>query len=506
MKRRKFIYQTSFGLGGLLPLVKQLKGMTLGTGPYLATGIKIGEITDTQAIIWARSTEQAQPVGKQAKIPEYTYLDENDQQWYPVKYFKAKYKQDRPDRVCKVEFPTGYTVKNLEGAAPGIQAALRIAYKIKGKKNWQYTDWKMVDEETDFSTQFSLLNLKPGTAYSVKAETRSIGVNTVGSFLEGSFSTAISPSEKKDIHFMVTTCHEYDDQDDASGGGFKIYKHMQAQKPDFLVHTGDVIYYDQKAKSLPLAFWHWQRMFGLANCIDFYKQVPCYFMKDDHDTWMNDCYPQLKTRFMGDFTFEQGVKTFYSQVPMSEKPYRTFRWGKDLQIWVMEGREYRMDNNLKDGPEKTIWGKTQMDWFQESFSASDATYRILISATPIVGPDRPQKRDNHANSGFAHEGERIRKFMAGQKNAFVVCGDRHWQYVSKVSTTGLMEFSCGPASNEHAGGWSQKNVLPEHEYLNVVGGYLGVEVKRQSEQPMIRFTHYSVDGKKLFEKNFSVQV
>ncbi len=506
MKRRKFIYQTSLGLGGLLPVVKRLNGMSLQEGPYLATGIKVGEITDTEAVIWVRSTGQNKPVGKQAKIPVFTYLDEKDQQWHPVKYFKDKYKQDRPDRQCKVVFPEGYTVKNIEGAVPGIPAELRIAYKVKGKKNWQFTEWKQVDNRTDYSAQFALSHLKPGTPYSLRAETRAVGASDIGSFLDGQFSTAATASEIKSIHFMVTTCHEYDDQDDPDGGGFKIYKHMQLQQPDFLVHTGDVVYYDQKAKTLALAYWHWQRMFGLANCIDFYRQVPCYFMKDDHDTWMNDCYPHSKTRFMGDFTFEEGVKTFYEQVPMSKKPYRTFRWGKDLQIWLVEGREYRMDNTMEDGPGKTIWGEEQMKWFEESFAASDATYRILISPTPIVGPDRPQKRDNHANSGFAHEGAKIRNFMAGQKNAFIVCGDRHWQYVSKDSATGLMEFSCGPASNEHASGWSQKNVLPEHQYLNVVGGYLGVRIQRMDRVAQIMFTHYGVNGNQLFTKEFSTAV
>jgi alkaline phosphatase D len=31
-------------------------------------------------------------------------------------------------------------------------------------------------------------------------------------------------------------------------------------------------------------------------------------------------------------TFEQGLRIFREQVPMSERTYRTFRWGKTLQI------------------------------------------------------------------------------------------------------------------------------------------------------------------------------
>ena len=57
MKRRKFIYQASIGVGGLLPVFKKVNSFVLGTGPFLATGIKIGEITSTEAIVWARLTK-----------------------------------------------------------------------------------------------------------------------------------------------------------------------------------------------------------------------------------------------------------------------------------------------------------------------------------------------------------------------------------------------------------------------------------------------------------------
>ena len=497
MKRRKFIYQASIGVGGLLPVFKKVNSFVLGTGPFLATGIKIGEITSTEAIVWARLTKADKPVGKQALIPTILYKDEAVNEWHPTAYFKEKYKQDRPNREVKVIFPEGYTVNNLEGAVPGSTGELRFLYRNHGARKWMATDWIKVDESTDYAAQTKLINLLPGTRYELSVETRYKDSENKGASMNGKFKTAPNAGEASEVHFMVTTCHEYDHQDDPDGKGFKIYQHMKSLQPDFMVHTGDVVYYDQKAKTLPLAYWHWQRMFGLQNCVDYYKEVPTYFMKDDHDTWMNDCYPQWNNKFMGEFTFQQGVKVFGQQVPMSDSPYRTFRWGKDVQIWLVEGREYRNKNDMPDGPDKSIWGKEQMTWFKKTFDASDATYRILISPTPIVGPDRPQKKDNHANSGFAHEGAEIKNFLAGRKNVIIVCGDRHWQYASQDRKLGLMEFACGPASNEHAEGWKKEDVLPEHRYLNIVGGFLGVKIAGDMGKKRIEFTHYSVDGEKL---------
>jgi alkaline phosphatase D len=169
----------------------------------------------------------------------------------------------------------------------------------------------------------------------------------------------------------------------------------------------------------------------------------------------------------------------------------------------VDGREYRTSEAIPDGPDKTIWGKEQMNWFKETYSSSDATYKILISATPIIGPDRPQKKDNHSNKSFNFEGNTIRNLIGSDKNTFVICGDRHWQYVSQHKTTGTYEFSCGPASDEHAGGWKKEDIYPEHQYLNIVGGFLQVELTYPENKPSIHFSHFSVDGKVLFEKHFS---
>ena len=43
--------------------------------PYMATGIKIGEVTDTTAIIWVRLTENAERVDFGSPIPKISYTN-----------------------------------------------------------------------------------------------------------------------------------------------------------------------------------------------------------------------------------------------------------------------------------------------------------------------------------------------------------------------------------------------------------------------------------------------
>ncbi len=149
-----------------------------------------------------------------------------------------------------------------------------------------------------------------------------------------------------------------------------------------------------------------------------------------------------------------------------------------------------------DGDVVRIGDLDTLDWryITDTVQASDATFRILISPTPIVGPDRGSKNDNHANKGFTHEGDKLRAFIGKQKNMVVICGDRHWQYVSESAETGVREYSCGPASDAHAGGFSEKNRSSMHRYLKIEGGFLSVDIERKQGAAQAIFTHHGVDG------------
>ncbi len=108
---------------------------------------------------------------------------------------------------------------------------------------------------------------------------------------------------------------------------------------------------------------------------------------------------------------------------------------------------YISETAATDGSEKTIWGAEQKAWFKRTVKESTATWKVLVSPTPLVGPDRASKHDNHSNDVFAHEGDELRAWLQANapENFFVVCGDRHWQYHSVHPATGVQEFSVGPA-------------------------------------------------------------
>ena len=147
---------------------------------------------------------------------------------------------------------------------------------------------------------------------------------------------------------------------------------------------------------------------------------------------------------------------------------------------------------MDDGPGKTIWGVEQMAWFKETVNESDATFRILISPSPIVGPDHANKFDNHSNVNFTYEGDIIRSFLA-ENNMIVVCGDRHWQYSSKDTRTGLFEYSSGPTTDKHATALKNDDQRMIR-YVAARGGFLSVMVERVEGVARAVFRHHDVEG------------
>lgn len=452
-------------LSSLIAICCLLAGAaTLHADVHMANGIKIGEVDQTSAIIWTRLT--ANP-------------DRNTEGTLFPSIKKPTKQLDYPD------------LSVMQGSVTGANGEIRVTYwPTNEAEAAQSTEWKTVYSKNDYTHQFKLSNLKENTSYELSVEGTDGGEPCK---LLGQFHTAPSATTASPIRFVVTTCGDHARRDDLDNG-HKIYPQMLSLNPDFFVHTGDIEYYDRPtpfAKNLELARFKWNRIFAMPFIRNFHNNVSSYFIKDDHDTLKDDAWPGQN---YFDLTWEQGLATFREQVPMGEKTYRTIRWGKDLQVWLVEGRDFRSPNNMPDGPNKSIWGKEQKQWFFDTVRASDATFKVLISPTPVVGPDRANKNDNHANKGFTHEGNELRQFIAEQGNMTIICGDRHWQYASIDPKTGVREFACGPASDKHAQGYSEKHRNDMHRYLRIIGGFLAVDVQPIEGPPTITFTHYGVDG------------
>lgn len=330
--------------------------------------------------------------------------------------------------------------------------------------------------EHDFIARAAFKDLKPGTYYTCFTE-YGPDANHLEAGPSATFKTLPGATKSDPVRFVVVTGMNYgkfhgDNRIDRKQHlienntelpkpydgpdkhlGYSALATILDKQPDFFVGTGDNVYYDTpddpRAETIPELRQKWHEQFIQPRYKDLFAKVPTYWMIDDHDYRIDD------GDNTGDHlpTPQQGREMMLEQLPVAAHDddealtYRTHRVSKDLQIWFPENRMYRSPNAMEDGPEKSIWGQKQKAWLKKTLAASDAKFKLLISPTPMVGPDDLRKFDNHTNiNGFRHERKEFFDFLKQEglleKNFYVVCGDRHWQYHA-VHPSGVEEFSCG---------------------------------------------------------------
>ena len=458
----------ALALAGLAPMQA-----APGSG-HLATGVKTGEITSDSARIWTRRTRDAlrNAAGIAARRTQPQTLE------------------------------LGYDITRLEGACPGDPGELRVHVRTASGRRVYTSDWAPAEGARDFTHQFTVSKLQPATAYRFTVETRT-GRNIDGT-LDGAFRTAPRENSAADVDVAMLSCQKYSQRDDDRG--YHLYDAIRAWNPHFYLSVGDNVYYDSDdpvVNDASVARHHWHRMFSLSRVAECLRTVPGYWVKDDHDCYSDDCYPGMVAPKMAPFRFEQGLPIYPEQVPLGAQPYRRFRWGRALEIWLLEGRDFRTPNPAPDGPQKSIWGDAQKKWLLDSLVASKADWKLIVSPTPVVGPDRANKRDNHSNATYATEGREFRRWLRDnvRDQSFVLCGDRHWQYNSVDPDTGVEEFGCGAASDSHASGTPGEDPRM-HRFHLVKGGFLALQVRPSGTRSRLVIEHRNVLGKTVNSRSF----
>ena len=343
---------------------------------------------------------------------------------------------------------TEAATRDTAGAMPGKEGW--ACFEISSVENFsqsRFTAWRLALGENDFIVKEQVSGLAADSPYFYRVHIgEAAGVSQrIGP--RRSFRTAPEPWMRRDVSFAVVTSHKYTAVDHPDG--FNSYQSMLRLRPDFIVPTGDNVYYDSDTPpgvDQASCRRQWHKMYSLPRLVAFYGQVPAYWEKDDHDYRFDDADPYMPDREIGSPDDELGRRIFIEQVPVKEKTYRTVRWGTALQVWFTEGRDFRSPNDMPDGPGKSMWGIEQRRWLKKTILESSAMFKVLVSPTPLLGPDRGNKKDNHANRlGFFTEGQNFLKWLAGNKvrNFYIVCGDRHWKYHSVHRETGYEEFCSG---------------------------------------------------------------
>ena len=216
--------------------------------------------------------------------------------------------------------------------------------------------------------------------------------------------------------------------------GYAIFEAMLALKPDFFVANGDMIYADnacpaerplqpgeevllnvpgdfpgvadpnvdwENLDQLRDVFWrHWRYNRADSAFQHFLQAVPMYVQWDDHEV-INDFgagwsywNPQNTHRRGYQNLVRIGREATFLYAPISRHPdepnriYRSFRWGQDLELFLLDARSYRSRNDLPDTPDhhKTLLGTAQLAWLKQGLAESTASWKVVSSDVPLSIP------------------------------------------------------------------------------------------------------------------------
>ncbi|MBI2088744.1 MAG: alkaline phosphatase D family protein [Deltaproteobacteria bacterium] len=281
-----------------------------------------------------------------------------------------------------------------------------------------------VSETADFTAKISIEGLEPRTAYFYRGAVSGKKPGPISRFV-----TAPKPWETASVRFAFSGDSREWYQP------FSILDSVRLSRPDFFIHLGDTIYADRDWVATELnEFWAKYK----ANRKDpptrrLLAETSLYVTWDDHEV-ANDYYGEHPLA-------KVGQKAFFDYWPVrqdSEDPYRlyrSFRWGRAAELFLLDTRQYRRPN------EGTMLGQKQKEWLLHGLSSSDAWFKFIATSVPFTAPGSDRW------GGFPKESEEIVTFIEEKKVPGVVflAADVHYAAVTRVPRSpGLKEFIVGP--------------------------------------------------------------
>ena len=300
-----------------------------------------------------------------------------------------------------------------------------------------------LDPARDQTGKLGLVALVPATRYAYRVSVRTRAV-------EGEFVTAPPPDRPTSFAFAWSG--------DLGGGefcrrvdvGYPIFRALAARRPDFLLFVGDTIYADRpcsRADHVPggrfvattLTEFHAKHRYNRADeaVQAAFRAMPVYAIWDDHEVRNDFAGPTEPLMPPG----RQAFFDYWPIVPSMDAPtrlYRSFRWGRLAEFFILDTRQYRSPNTKPDGPDKTMLGSAQREWLLQAVSGSDATWKVIVSSVSLSIPTgRRERRDSwsganvlgfpESGAGFAHERDAILAALRerGIRNLVVLVADVH---------------------------------------------------------------------------------
>ncbi len=392
-------------------------------------------------------------------------------------------------------------------------ARMNIEYSLEPNFGNYTHDSIYLDNTKDYAGHYKMYNLIPNSTYYYKIWfSDPFNTSVVSQNLSGKFKTAPLNNTEESISFAVGGdvggqgyCKKIDI-------GYYLFSVIKGYEPDFFVANGDMIYADNTCpesgpnniigwKNIPGLFpsvldytvdWenvskvysvykeHWDYNKADKHYQNLYSNIPVYSQPDDHEIADNydgnsEFYQETYHNRSGFKNLvQEGLKAFFNYSPIEsfkEEPnriYRSFNWGVFMDIFLLDSHQYRTTGSVDETPltNKTILGKSQLEWLKNSIKNSKATWKIILNDVPVTIPhcfaDNQSNKsrcdnwatDNKSSSTFTRERDDFMSYLDKNnfKNVVFITTDVHYPSIISVDhdfdgdgeALNFYEFTSGP--------------------------------------------------------------
>ena len=327
--------------------------------------------------------------------------------------------------------------------------------------------------ERDFIGQVPLDGLEPGRRHHYQVVLKERGARAVS--MPASFSTPPLPDHPASVRFAWGGDTG---QGMANRPPFPAFSSIADESPAFFIFNGDTIYADSTtpvggaAKSVP-EYWAKYK----ENRVDPFLQrllatTSVVANWDDHEVTNDFRGPTEPLMPLGN-------RAFHDYWPLSvgpERIYRSLRWGRELEVFVLDTRQYADPLEASDGPAKTLLGEAQRAGLATGVAESDARWKVLVTSSPlsIIRSD-----DLHQDDWVSYEHELGTLLSgwraAGVKNLVWLTCDVHWAQAISYPEWGMWEFVGCPigANPRRAARPLSATFGPQERFLGLNERYYG---------------------------------
>jgi alkaline phosphatase D len=343
------------------------------------------------------------------------------------------------------------------------------------------------------SVKARVTGLKPYEQYYYRFETRS------SESAVGRFRTAPPADSRQELKFAFFSCQDW------THGFYNAHEVMAREDLDFVVCLGDYIYaetyhtlaggtgvrddtigsqgYSADVTLMATTLEHYRAKYALyrqdAALRKVHARAPMIVVWDDHE--VQDNYAGAAPG--GGLPPEQGwsetrraagYKAWFESMPTyagkRDRIYRSLRFGKTLDLFLLDQRRYRADQPCGDAiapacPElpqpRDLLGRTQMNWIKKELQASKAAWKVIgnevmMMPAKVTGDAYVQFDSWHGYPGEREEllGHIDRKRI---RDVVFVTGDIHTFVAGDVRTQGglgksvALEFVGGSITSTNFG-------------------------------------------------------